>query len=106
MELFTQTGDLGAAFSLLLLEMSSKNYIKASEIADYIMESEIYSQGLLYYMTRFVRTIILYMLNKEEDIEEIRLFIREEIQECKEWFEEKGFDVTSVQKVIHKMEEK
>ena len=46
------------------------------------------------------------MLNKEEDIEEIRLFIREEIQECKEWFEEKGFDVTSVQKVIHKMEEK
>lgn len=105
-ELFTQTGDLGAAFSLLLLEMSSKNYIKASEIADYIMESEIYSQGLLYYMTRFVRTIILYMLNKEEDIEEIRLFIREEIQECKEWFEEKGFDVTSVQKVIHKMEEK
>ena len=50
-----------------------------------------------------ILNLIIFTLLK---IEYKGVMIIGHINKSQEWFEEKGFDVTSVQKVIHKMEEK
>lgn len=101
--LFEKYGDLGSGFSVMLILMLEGQYIKAAEIAEYIMEREIMSQGILYQLTRYVKMIILYLLNQETQNEEISEFIKEEARECLEWFTDKEVASESMKKAVEQI---
>lgn len=88
--LFEEYGDLDAAFSVMVLDMTKGNYVRAGAVSNWILEQDFPKKNLRFYATMYLQIFIFYFLSEGKPEGNILELMKKEAAICIEWMEENG----------------